>query len=145
METKVCTCCGIEKPIEEFPWKNMFTGKRHARCKTCTAELSGAWYEENKEHHVQNVRENTKKAKDLAREFIYQYLLIHPCTNCGEKDPAVLEFHHVGEKDKEIGRMIAQGYGVEALAAEISRCVVLCANCHRRLTAEEKGWYKWRK
>jgi 5-methylcytosine-specific restriction endonuclease McrA len=86
--------------------------------------------------------ENTKNARVLARKFVYQYLLTHPCTSCGETDPTVLEFHHGGEKDKEVGRMIAQGYGVEALAAEISQCIVLCANCHRRLTAKENNWYK---
>ncbi len=37
---------------------------------------------------------------------------------------------------------IIEGYGVEALAAEISQCIVLCANCHRRLTAKENNWYK---
>jgi hypothetical protein len=87
---------------------------------------------------------NTKNARQLAREFVYEYLLTHPCSTCGEDDPAVLEFHHVGQKGWEVGRMIAQGYGTEAIAAEISQCVVLCANCHRRLTAKEKGWYKGR-
>ena len=107
--------------------------------------MGADWYERNKEQHVQNVMANTRNAKQLAREYVYQYLLTHPCTNCGETDPAVLEFHHIGEKDKEVGRMIAQGYGTDAIAAEISRCTVLCANCHRRLTAEKQGWFKWRK
>jgi len=102
------------------------------------------WYIENKERHVENVMENTKNARVLARKFVYQYLLTHPCTTCGETDPAVLEFHHVGEKDKEVGRMIAQGYPPESIATEIAQCVVLCANCHRRLTAKEMGWYKGR-
>ena len=93
---------------------------------------------------MQNVAVNTKNAKQAAREFAYEYLITHPCTVCGETDPAVLGFPHVGEKTWEIGRMIAQGYSPESIAAEISRCVVLCANCHRRLTAKEKGWYKSR-
>gem|GEM_PF-6901100 len=38
--------------------------------------------------------------------------------------------------------MVARGYPTESLAAEISRCVVLCANCHHRITAEENGCYK---
>jgi hypothetical protein len=102
------------------------------------------WYENNKERHVENVMANTKNSRALAREFVYEYLLTHPCSECGEKDPAVLEFHHVGEKYWEVGRMIAQGYGTEAIAAEISQCVVLCANCHRRLTAKGQGWFKGR-
>jgi hypothetical protein len=113
--------------------------------------MGASWYERNKEHHLGNVMVNTKNAKQAAREFVYEYLLTHPCVGpdgngCpyNETDPAVLEFHHVGEKDKEVGRMIAQGYGTKAIAAEISRCVVLCANCHRRLTAKEKKWFTGR-
>jgi hypothetical protein len=145
METKLCPRCNLEKPIEEFRLRNRFTTRRQSHCIECGLNMGASWYERNKESHAVNVRANTKKAKELAREYVYEYLLTHPCTKCGETDPAVLEFHHVGEKDKEVGRMIAQGYGINALAAEISQCVVVCANCHRRITAEEKGWYKWRK
>jgi hypothetical protein len=109
------------------------------------------WYENNKDRHVANVRENTKIAKQVAREYVYQYLLTHPCVGpdeagCpyNETDPTVLEFHHVEEKDMEIGRMVAQGYPPESIAREISRCVVLCANCHRRLTGKKQGWFKGR-
>jgi hypothetical protein len=137
--------CKEEKDIEEFPLRNRFTTRRQSYCKDCKAKMGKNWYAENKERHVENVMANTKNAKQAAREFVYQYLLTHPCSECGESDPAVLEFHHVGEKSWEVGRMTAQGYGIEAIAAEISQCIVLCANCHRRLTAKEKGWFKWRK
>lgn len=145
MDTKVCSQCKKEKPIEEFRLRNRFTQRRQSYCTECGSKMGKNWYDRNKEHHVENVMANTRNAKQLAREYVYQYLLTHPCTNCGETDPAVLEFHHVGEKDKEVGRMIAQGYGVDAIAGEISQCTVLCANCHRRLTAEKQGWFKWRK
>lgn len=151
METRVCSKCGIPKPIEEFRLRNRFTRRRQSYCTECGSKMGADWYERNKAHHVENVKANTKNAKQLAREFVYQYLLTHPCagpdgTGCPyhETDPAVLEFHHVGEKGWEVGRMIAQGYGTEAIAAEISQCIVLCANCHRRLTAKEKRWYKGR-
>jgi len=137
-----CSMCGEKKDIEEFRLRNRFTTRRQSYCTECGSKMGKNWYAENKQRHVEHVMENTKNARVLARKFVYQYLLTHPCTTCGEADPTVLEFHHVGEKDKEVGRMIAQGYGVEALAAEISQCIVLCANCHRRLTAKENNWYK---
>ena len=144
METRPCSKCGIPKPIEEFRLRNRFTKRRQSYCIECGSKMGASWYERNKDRHVENVMANTRNARQLAREFVYEYLLAHPCTNCGEADPAVLEFHHVGEKGWEVGRMIAQGYGTEAIAQEISQCIVLCANCHRRLTAREKGWYKGR-
>lgn len=152
MDTKVCTSCDIEKPIEEFPWKSIIRRKRHARCKTCTAQDSGSWYAENKDHHKENVKVNRQKSKERARDYVYQYLLTHPCQGAvpegcpyRETDPRVLEFHHVHGKDREIGRMVAEGFSVEAIAAEIARCQVLCSNCHRRLTADLKGWSKGRR
>jgi len=151
MSTRICSMCGVKKDIEKFRLRNRFSSRRQSYCTECGSKMGKNWYEENKERHVENVMENTRNARVVARKFVYQYLLTHPCegtlpdgTACGESDPTVLEFHHVGEKDKEVGRMIAQGYGVEALAAEISQCIVLCANCHRRLTAKEMNWYKGR-
>lgn len=144
METRICSKCSLPKPIEEFRLRNRFTTRRQSYCAECGSKMGKDWYENNKEHHVENVKANTRNAKQLAREFVYQYLLAHPCTSCGESDPRVLEFHHIGEKDKEVGRMIAQGYGTDAIAKEISQCTVLCANCHRRLTAKEMNWYKGR-
>jgi len=62
----------------------------------------------------------------------------------GESDPVVLEFHHLGDKDDEVSRLMGRGASLEALMREIKKCSVVCANCHRRITAEEPGWYKRR-
>ena len=144
MTTRICSMCKKEKGIEEFRLRNRFTTRRQSYCIECGSRMGKNWYEENKERHVENVMANTKNAKQSAREFVYEYLLTHPCSECGEADPRVLEFHRVGTKTWEIGRMIAQGYGVDAISAEISQCMVLCANCHRRLTAKENRWFKGR-
>ena len=92
---RTCTKCFLEKPIEEFAWKDRTINKRHAVCKECTAKRSSEWYYENREHHIQNVAANSKSYRDQAREYVYQYLSTHPCVECGEKDPIVLEFHHL--------------------------------------------------
>ena len=101
--------------MEEFRLRNRFTRQRQFYCTECGSKMGADGYERNKEHHVENFKANTRNAKQAAREYVYQYLLTHPCTNCGESDPAVLEFRHVGEKDKEVGMMIARGYGTEAI------------------------------
>jgi hypothetical protein len=35
------------------------------------------------------------------------------------------------------------GLNIDTLKAEIAKCVVRCANCHRRRTAKQLGHYKW--
>ena len=64
---------------------------------------------------------------------------------CGEKDPSVLESHQIGDKDIAVGAMVSSGFSVERIMAEISKCTVLCANCHRKITVEERGWFKKRR
>jgi hypothetical protein len=76
--------------------------------------------------------------------FIRNSLLSHPCVDCGEADPIVLDFDHVtGKKRKGVSDLAGQGFNIEALKAEIAKCVVRCANCHRRRTAKQLGHYKW--
>lgn len=63
--------------------------------------------------------------------------------DCGEADPIVLEFDHVrGEKADNISRMVHGTRSIAAIQAEIDKCEVVCANCHRRRTAETQEWDK---
>jgi hypothetical protein len=72
------------------------------------------------------------------RAYIYKYLLTHPCALCGEADPVVLDFDHLRDKLREV-TVTAHLSGRANLIAEIAKCRVLCANCHRRHTAEGAG------
>ena len=76
------------------------------------------------------------------REYLWNYLLTHPCAHCGEADPIVLEFHHIGGKDMAISEMIIRVSSVDRLKEELQKTTVLCANCHRRITAQELGWFR---
>lgn len=67
------------------------------------------------------------------------YLSEHPCVDCGESDPVVLEFDHLYDKSANVSDM--QVVSLSRLAAEIAKCEVRCANCHRRKTAHELNYY----
>jgi len=140
--TRVCTKCGQEKSVEEFPWKNSLMGRRHAVCKPCTASRSSQWYQDNKTAHIQNVMLHKEQARIEARIYIYEYLASHPCSMCGEADPVVLEFDHIKGKEEEISRLITNGASIDRLEKEMKRCQVLCSNCHRCKTSKERGWFK---
>lgn len=140
--TKTCTKCFTEKPITEFGWKNRVLNRRHAVCKQCTAVRSNNWYYANKDAHIENVMAHKKEARNAARQYVWTYLLSHPCIKCGEADPIVLDFHHRHGKDRAVSRMIADGLAITTIQNEIEKCDVLCSNCHRRVTAEERGWFR---
>jgi hypothetical protein len=149
METNVkknCNHCGKYKDEEEFNWRYKALGIRHPTCKECQKPFRKNWYEgDSHERHLQNVKERKHLARNVAREYAYKYLETHPCSQCGETDIRVLEFHHVVGKDMAVAAMVAGGYSIERIQAELDKCIVLCANCHRKLTVEERGWFRGKK
>ena len=86
---------------------------------------------------------DTRRAQGLRRKrrirgVVQEYLETHPCVDCGESDPVVLEFDHVrGEKVMDIAGMKARAASLFTIDNEIAKCDVRCANCHRRKTAQE--------
>ena len=80
------------------------------------------------------------------REFAYNYLSVHHCVQCGEADPVTLEFDHLDPAKKRfnISHGIQNTVLLEILIKEINKCQILCANCHRKKTAREQGWFKFR-
>lgn len=54
------------------------------------------------------------------------------CQDCGVEFPIdVYDFHHIcDDKEASISMLLANG-SPEAIADEVKKCVLLCANCHR--------------
>jgi len=145
MPTQICSKCGLEKDIEEFRLRSQFTKRRQSYCIDCGLEMGRDWYQRNKDYQKANARKHRDEYRTNAHEYIWNYLLTHPCVKCGERDPVVLEFHHKANKKETISKLIANGATTQKIRLEIAICDVMCANCHRRLTAEERGWFRGRK
>jgi hypothetical protein len=106
--------------------------------------------EYSREHYRRNTARYAKAdwgrkrcdRKDLNRE-IDEYLREHPCVDCGESDPLVLDFDHRDgvEKLETVAFLRAKGRRDESFA-EIEKCEVRCSNCHQRRTAKQFGWTK---
>jgi hypothetical protein len=87
--------------------------------------------------HYRNVEWNTERTlarRSRLRSWVNDRKHDRGCRNCGETDPGCLDFHHQDPATKEmaITELITHGYGREKLREEITKCEVLCANCHRR-------------
>ena len=68
--------------------------------------------------------------------------------DCGESDPIVLDFDHSkGRRKRAAIADLVRGGALRwgTILREIEKCEVRCANCHRRRTATELGWYRGRK
>jgi hypothetical protein len=66
------------------------------------------------------------------------------CADCGLADPLVLQFDHLQSKAKDIASLVRSGCGSQRLISELNKCEVRCANCHRRRTAIQGGWFRAR-
>lgn len=132
---KVCGNCRKEKTIDEF---NVKKGNlRQSYCKDCQKILKHLWYLNNRE----KVISLSKNRKIVNQQFILRYLQEHPCVDCGEIDVVVLEFDHQRDKTANVTVMVREGWSLESIINEISKCEVVCANCHKRRTY--KGSYRY--
>ncbi len=139
-----CTKCKKEKTISEFNYKNVALGLRHHQCNECTRLSVKNHYNENRKYYLEKTQRRNKYLRQKANEFLLQYFLKHPCVDCGETDPRVLEFDHKGERPKfrAVSQLIRSQCSLVKVQEEINKCEVRCANCHRRKTAIDFKWFK---
>ena len=141
---KQCATCKEFKQEDEFNFKVKPLGIRQPWCRDCQHDHHRTWYINHQEQEKQRTQRRRVKVREGAREYVYQYLLTHPCVRCGESDPVVLEFDHIRGKSANVGTLIHTGVSLERIKVEISLCQVLCSNCHRKKTAEDYKWSKRR-
>ena len=105
METKICSQCGKELPLDAFPWRDKSKGTRRANCKECHSNY-------------------------MKKQYAFKKM---KCAKCGESRGYVLDFHHIDPTQKEntIARMTSNKSNLNDIQKEVDKCIVLCANCHR--------------
>ena len=146
-QTKICTTCKEPKDLDQFH-KNLKKGSGlQPVCIPCRKIYDANYFRRKSEEDpsYRRLRVAAKKqAVEKARQCIYEYLLEHPCVDCGESDTVVLQFDHIDrlKKSFNIGNAVGAGLLVDKIAEEISKCQVRCANCHIRRTAKQMNWVK---
>lgn len=114
---KTCSTCSYEKNLEDFYSHKLTSDGKDSICKECRKAIS-------------------KKQKAKMKELIESIKKESKCIRCGEDEPVALDFHHLGDdKQFNIGQAVTDGHGMQKILDEIEKCVVLCANCHRKLHA----------
>jgi hypothetical protein len=133
-----CGGCGEWKSASDFAWRRRSRGQLDNLCRPCRSEYHRQHYEANRDRYVAQARDR-KRALALQRTaYLIEDFRSHPCVDCGEPDPVVLEFDHLRDKSFNIGQALPYRRWPSILA-EIEKCVVVCANCHRRRTARRRG------
>ncbi len=137
-----CTSCKLRKRLIDFNFRNKALNKRQKTCRLCTRAHIRLHYKKNTTYYLEKAARRNAIVKNELRLLVWSYLNSHPCVDCGENDPLVLEFDHMRDKKMNIANMIKNSASPVKIRSEIRKCLVRCANCHRRKTAGDFGWNK---
>ncbi len=109
--------------------------RRGCRCYECREYVSKKqkrYYKDKNKRDDSNIRYRRKK-QDIVREII-QDLKSEGCVTCGEMDSRCLDMHHTNPSEKRfLVGLGAWSRNIDELIEESKKCIVLCANCHRKL------------
>lgn len=139
---KRCCTCKEWLSIESFGGIK----KLNADCKECHRQTNrrtvSSWTPEQRIRHAQKTEEGRIIRRNNNRRLTIEYLMDYPCEDCGETDPVVLEFDHIdpNNKTEAVCQLVASKVWSK-VKAEIDKCEVRCANCHRRRTHNQFGWW----
>lgn len=139
---KQCSKCELTKSLDFFyKHKTNPDGYRYECIECAIIESHKRSPEQNQKMYLRNrdiqllKRANNRKI----RKQILCKLVGNQCYDCslivGDEWPAAcFDFHHKDPmiKEKEISKMLQTTNNEEYIIHEISKCILLCSNCHRR-------------
>lgn len=138
---KICSHCRLTKKDREFGYRNKAKQILRSHCKSCAQQYIRGHYVRYKTYYLAKAKKRNKEVRNAIRQYIWHYLSEHNCIDCGESDPIVLEFDHRSDKVKDVASTM-YSHSLQKVIDEIEKCDVRCANCHRRKTALQFGWFK---
>ena len=142
-EMQLCYRCGETKAAEEFAWRRKGRKQRDSFCRPCRALYKQEHYAGNRQRYIDRAGARTRRLRSERTAYLVDFFRTHPCIDCGETDPVVLEFDHRADKLFNIGSDLTNRKW-EAVLDEMRKCDVVCANCHRRRTARRRGGMRLR-
>jgi hypothetical protein len=121
---------------EFSPWN---TGRRAEKrfCIACEKQRSRLNMARYRAKHPERLRRVRVDRIETKRDWVNQRKLA--CIRCLEDDPVCLDFHHREPSKKDTTISVAiRTFSLKRIGAEMSKCDVLCSNCHRKLHWEAR-------
>ena len=113
LKNYLCKHCGETDPLNFF---------KNSKMKSCCSKC-----------HTLQVHQRKREIKLRAIEYLGGC-----CHRCGYKGvPAVYDFHHKDQSQKEFSWGEKRTSNWERLKPELDKCLLLCANCHREVHDSE--------
>ena len=141
----VCSKCKKEKEEHSFHNNKARHNGKSAYCISCDKQRKLEYSKTEKgrqasrrrsakyrEEHPEKTKASIQKYKEKKQQLVNEYKT-YGCSICGyDKCLQALDLHHKDpqEKDSSVADLVCKA-GIARVEEELSKCVVLCANCHR--------------
>ena len=135
-----CQRCHEILPAAAFAWRSKEGGSRQPWCRSCHNAHKRMTYGLNHSREIARTAVRRRRLISENAPRLREYLADHPCVDCGESDPVLLEFDHLRDKRADVTQLLWSGFLWSQIEIEIAKCEVRCANCHRRRTAQQRGY-----
>lgn len=113
---KACKTCGVQKDRKDFPSSGYHTQKNGTRTRVCKPDCKQC-------HNI--------ITKDNISQLLSDLGVVWKCVRCGyDTCVASLDFHHTDPSSKDFVISERRSISKETLSNELSKCIVLCKNCH---------------
>ena len=90
--------------------------------------------------HIEQRRKQKRSYRGKHKKLMHK-IKINGCAICGyDKCDACLDFHHVNPKDKKFG-VSSVNMERRNFVEELSKCVLLCKNCHHEMHDKAKNLF----
>lgn len=125
---KTCSTCKNEKEAHQFRKDKSRVDGLQSYCRDCAKSLQARMYRNNPD----KFKAKTEHRRQEKLTFITFLRTSLKCCHCEEDNGACLDFHHADESQKEFSIAHALTRSAAKVKSELLKCIVLCANCHRK-------------
>src|ERR1700693_6361516 len=137
MDTRVCSKCSISKELNEFYQRKIHrSGEYYEKCKECMKTRGRSYYYKNHKRQLALALLRKRRYIEDRKKFIENFKKDKVCIDCGKiYPPWIMDFDHRegSTKIRSISWMILHDTSnFEKIKLEITKCDLVCANCHRQ-------------
>ncbi len=124
---KTCSACKVALPLSDFGASKKNPDGLSYKCRPCSRDYVNAHYARNREAYAEKARRWEAK-----RQAAIQAAKARPCADCGGSfHYSAMDFDHLPGGEKDFSVSAGRKMSIARVDAEIAKCEVVCANCHR--------------
>ena len=155
---KTCVKCHVSKPVDQFHALTKAKDGKKSSCKACRSIERTQFYHDNiekeKAYCVAYKEKFPERRKESANKWAAKryklwrnklnFLKDNPCMDCGKHyPPCAMDFDHRDDEDKSFMISVGVSKYEEVFNAELAKCDLVCANCHRTRTKNRANGASW--